>query len=79
MIDFSLDLLSNKKVLVNYILFVLKNVYLKDALYSNDYNYNLLISFLDRFFNCSLISDYYKDIIRKRGQYLNFINYNFTN
>ena len=39
MIDFSLNLISNKKVLVNFIVSILKSNYLKDAIYSNDYNY----------------------------------------
>ena len=79
MIDFSQNLISNKKVLVNYICSILKNIYLKDALYSNDYNYNLFISCLDRFFNCSYISDEYKNDVRNRVQNLNFIKYNFIN
>ena len=79
MIDFSQNLISNKKVLVNYICSILKNIYLKDALYSNDYNYNLFISCLDRFFNCSYISYEYKNDVRNRVQNLNFIKYNFIN
>ena len=78
MIDFSLNLVSNKKVLVNYIIFIFKNSYLKDALNSNEYNHNLFISCLDRVFNCSLISDEYKNEIRKRGKELDFIKYNFS-
>ena len=38
MIDFSLNLVNNKKVLINYILYILNNKYIKDAVYSNDYN-----------------------------------------
>ena len=59
MIDFSLNLANNKKVLVNYIIFILENKYLKNALTSNEYNNKLFISCLDRVFNCSLISDEY--------------------
>ena len=79
MIDFSLNLTSNKKVLVNYVFYILKNKYLKDALYSNDYNYNLFISCLDRFFKCNLISDEFKTDVRQRVKTLNFIRYNITN
>ena len=79
MIDFSLNLTSNKKVLVNYVFYILKNKYLKDALYSNDYNYNLFMSCLDKFFNCSYISDEYKNDVKNRVQNLNFIEYNFMN
>ena len=78
MIDFSLDLPRNKKVLVNYIMFIFKNSYLKDALDSNDYNKNVFISCLDRFFNCSLISNENKNLVSKRGRYLSFIKYNFS-
>ena len=77
MLDFSLDLPRNKKVLVNYILFILNNKYLREALKSNDYNNNLFISCLDRFFNCSLISNENKNYVAQKGQHLSFINYNF--
>ena len=77
MIDFSLNLVNNKKVLINYILYILNNKYIKDAVYSNDYNYNLFISCLDRFFNCSHISNEYKDLVRKKGKNLHFLDYNF--
>ena len=78
MIDFSLNLANNKKVLVNFILFILNNRYLRDALNSDDYNNNLFISCLDRFFNCSLISDEHKNLVVKRVKYLSFIKYNVT-
>ena len=77
MIDFSLDLPRNKKVLVNFILFILNNKYLREALNSNDYNNNLFISCLDRFFNCSLISNENKNYVAQKGKYLPFINYTF--
>ena len=78
MIDFSLNLSSNKKVLVNFILSILNSKYLRDALNTNDYNNNLFISCLDRFFNCSLISDENKNYVSEKGKYLSFINYNFS-
>ena len=79
MIDFSLNVLSNKKVLINYILYILKSVYLKDEIYSNDYNYNLFISCLNRFSKYNLISDEFKTDVRQTVKTLNFIRYNFTN
>ena len=78
MIDFSLNLTSNKKVLVNFIMSILNSKYLRDALNSNDYNNNLFISCLDRFFNRSLISDENKNYVSEQGKYLSFINYNFS-
>ena len=75
MIDFSLNLVNNKKVLINYILYILNDKYIKDAVYSNDYNYNLFISCLDRFFNCSHISNEYKDLVRKKGKNSHYLVY----
>ena len=76
-IDFSLNLPRNKEVLVNFILFILNNIYLKDAINTNKYNYNLFISFLNRFFRCKYISDGDKDRVRKKGKFLKFIKYHF--
>ena len=76
-IDFSLNLPRNKKVLVYFIMYLLKDDYLRDALNSNDYNNNLFISCLDRFFNCSLIPAEYKNLVSEKGRYLSFIKYNF--
>ena len=76
MIDFSLDLPKNKKVLVNYIICLFKTVNLK-ILVSSNYDNKLLISCLDRIFNCKYISDELKNEIRIRGKNLTFINYNF--
>ena len=50
-IDFSLDLPRNKKVLVNFIIFLLKNRYLKDLINSSEYDNKLIISCLDRILN----------------------------
>ena len=52
---------------------ILNNIYLKDALNSNEYNNNLFISCLDRFFNCILISDENKNLVTKRCLNLGFI------
>ena len=52
LIDFSLDLPKNKKVLVNFTIFLLKNKYLKYLLKSTEYDNKLFISCLDRIFNC---------------------------
>ena len=76
-IDFSLNLPKNKEVLVNFILYILNNIYLKDAINTNEYNYNLFISCLDRFFKCKYISDEYKNRVRQKGKLLNFIKYHF--
>ena len=76
-IDFSLNLPKNKEVLVNFILYILNNIYLKDAINTNEYNYNLFISCLDRFFKCKYISDEYKSRVRQKGKLLNFIKYHF--
>ena len=76
LIDFSLDLPKNKKVLVNYIIILFKNEYLKDVLSSN-YDNKLFNSCLDRIFNCKYISDELKNEIRIRGKNLKFIKYNF--
>ena len=77
LIDFSLNLPRNKKVLVNFIIFLLKNEYLKDLLNKNEYDNKLFISCLDRIFNCKYISDKYKNEIRKRCKMLRFIKYKF--
>ena len=76
LIDFSLDLPKNKKVLVNYIIFLFKKEYLKDVI-SHEYDNKLFNSCLDRIFNCKYISDELKNEIRIRGKNLKFINYNF--
>ena len=76
LIDFSLDLPKNKKVLVNYIIILFKNKYLKDVL-SGNYDNKLFNSCLDRIFNCKYISDELKNEIRIRGKNLTFIKYNF--
>ena len=76
LIDFSLDLPKNKKVLVNYIIILFKNKYLKDVL-SGNYDNKLFNSCLDRIFNCKYISDELKNEIRIRGKNLKFIKYNF--
>ena len=76
LIDFSLDLPKNKKVLVNYIIFLFKKEYLKDVI-SHEYDNKLFNSCLDRIFNCKYISDELKNEIRIRGKNLTFIKYNF--
>ena len=57
MIDFSLDIRRNKKVLVNFILSILNNIYLKDALNSNEYiiiKYYKRINYNFTYFNNSI-------------------------
>ena len=75
LIDFSLNLPRNKKVLVNFIIFLLKNRYLKDLINSSEYDNKLIISCLDRILNCKYISDKHKTEIRKRVKKLSFIKY----
>ena len=77
MIDFTKELPRNKKVLVNYILFLFNKENLKEAINRNKYINKLFISCIERILNCKYISNDYKVEIRKRGKSLNFINYNF--
>ena len=76
LIDFSLDLPNNKKVLVGYVLSLFKHKYFKELL-NTEYDNKLFVSCLDRLFNCKYISDENKNEIRKRGKNLTFIKYNF--
>ena len=76
LIDFTLDIPKNKKVLVNLVIFIFQNKYLKDLLdFENDNK--LFNSCLDRIFNCKYISDELKKEVRKRGKKLSFIKYKF--
>ena len=77
LIDFTLNLPKNKKILVNFIIYLLKNRYLKNVINRNEYDNKLLISCLDRIFNCKYISNKNKNKIRKRVKKLNFIKYIF--
>ena len=56
-------------------IFNLKN--LEKVLNENEYNRKLLNSCLDRVVNSTLISNNYKNEIRKRGKQLKFIKYPF--
>ena len=76
LIDFSLDLPRNKKVLVNFIIFLFQKEYLK-VLLDFEYDNKLFNSCLDRILNCKYISDELKDEIRIRGKKLGFIKYKF--
>ena len=76
LIDFSLDLPNNKKVLVGYVVFLFKHKYFKELL-NTEYDNKLFVSCLDRLFNCKYISDENKNEIRNKGKNLNFIKYNF--
>ena len=59
MIDFTKELPRNKKVLVNYIIFLFNKKYLKEAINRNKYINKLFISCLDRILNCKYISNDY--------------------
>ena len=76
LIDFSLDLTKNKKVLVHFIIFLFQREYLKGVV-NNEYDYKILISCIDRILNCKYISDELKNEIRIRGKNLRFIKYKF--
>ena len=76
LIDFSLDFPKNKKVLVNFIIFLFQKEYLKDLL-NYEYDSKLFNSCLDRILNCKYISDELKNEVRIRGKKLSFIKYNF--
>ena len=76
LIDFSLDLPRNKKVLVNFIIFLFQKEYLK-VLLDFEYDNKVFNSCLDRILNCKYISDELKDEIRIRGKKLGFIKYKF--
>ena len=76
LIDFTLDIPKNKKVLVNFIIFIFQNKYLKDLLHFENDN-KLFNSCLNRIFNCKYISDELKKEVRKRGKKLSFIKYKF--
>ena len=76
LIDFTLDIPKNKKVLVNFIIFIFQNKYLKDLLHFENDN-KLFNSCLDRIFNCKYISDELKKEVRKRCKKLSFIKYKF--
>ena len=77
MIDFTQKLPKNKKVLVNFTLFIFGKEYLKETLNRKEYNYDLFILCLERILKCKYISEYHKKEIRKRGKSLSFINFNF--
>ena len=76
LIDFTLDFPKNKKVLVNLVIFIFQNKYLKDLLHFENDN-KLFNSCLDRIFNCKYISDELKKEVRKRCKKLSFIKYKF--
>ena len=76
LIDFTLNIPRNKRILVNFIIYLFKNHYLKDLL-NTEYDNKLFISCLDRILNCKYISDKHKNEIKSRGKMLNFIKYNF--
>ena len=77
LIEMSKNTFGHKKILVNLVIYVLRNHHLKEALNRSKYNYDLFISCLNRIMNSEFISDKDKNEIRKIGKKLNFINYNF--
>jgi len=76
LIDFTLNIHRNKRILVHFILYLYKQKYLSELLNAESDN-KLFVSCLDRILNCPYISDKQKIKIRARGKKLNFIKYNF--
>ena len=72
LIDFTLNIPKNKRVLVNFIIYLYKKEYPNELLNTESYN-KLFVSCLDRILNCPYISYKQKNEIRKRGK----IKYNF--
>ena len=76
-IEFAKNCKKNKTILINYIFLIFKSKYLSDAINSNEYNYKIFISCLDRILKCNYVSNEFKNEIRKRGKSLKYIKYNF--
>ena len=76
-IDFTLDFVENKKILVHLIVFLLSRNSLKDTLNYSEEIKNLFISCLDRILKMKNISEEHKNIIKDMGKKLSFINYPF--
>jgi len=77
LIEFTLDFPNNKKVLVNYIIYLMRHKYMKAALEKDEFNNKTFISCLDRILNCKYISDELKNEVRIRVKKFDFIKYNF--
>ena len=69
LIDFTLNIPRNKRILVNFILYLYKQKYLNELL-NNENDNKLFFSCLDRILNCPYISYRQKNIIRARGKIL---------
>ena len=80
--DIVFDFLKNTKQsqkLIYYLMFNVLNLkLLKTILNTDKYYQKLLNSCFDRFFNCPFIPNEYKNEIKKKGEKLNFVNYNFS-
>ena len=77
MLIFVQDKIENKKILVNFTLFILSKKQLKKALSTSKDINNLFISCVDKVLKLSKISDELKKEIRKKGRQLKFIDYPF--
>ena len=81
MADIALVYLKNSNERIKLIYHLIYNVLnlklLKNILNISEYNRQLFKSCLDRFLNCSFISNNYKEEIRKKGKKLKFTNYPF--
>jgi len=76
-IEFSRNVIENKKILVNYIIYFFRRKNLKALIFANKNNYKTFFSCLDRILNCKYISLENKNQIRSIGKNLKFIKYNF--
>ena len=74
-IDFAQETVENKKLLVYVMVYLLDRKKLKEALDLSEYTKNLFISCIDRVLKQKLISDSYKEEIKKRVKKLNFLGY----
>ena len=79
--DIALVYLKNSNERIKLIYHLIYNILnlklLKNILNISEYNRQLFKSCLDRFLNCSFISNNYKEEIRKKGKKLKFTNYPF--
>ena len=76
LIDFTLNIPRNKRILVNFIIYLYKQKNLNELLNTENDN-KLFVSCLDRILNCPFISDKQKNEIRARGKVFHFIKYDF--
>ena len=74
-IDFTLDTIDNKKILVNLIVFLLSRNSLKDTLNVSDEIKQLFLSCLDKILKMNNITNEHKNTIKNMVEKLDFIDY----